>query len=176
MRANLPVSGNIGTAMQRVLRIIHRFEDALLALVVAVMIFLAGSQILLRNLFDTGFAWADPMLRLLVLWVGLLGALAASRTDKHIAIDVFSRMLGPRALAGARSITTLFTAAVSGLIAYHAGRFVAMEREAGIVGVAGLSAWVLELIIPVGFGLIAVRYLVLFGLRVRAVFGARSPA
>ncbi len=67
--------------MQRVLRIIHGFEDGLLALMVAAMIFLAGSQILLRNLFDTGFAWADPVLRLLVLWVGLLGALAASRTD-----------------------------------------------------------------------------------------------
>ena len=162
--------------MQRVLRIIHAFEDALLAFMVAVMIFLAGSQILLRNLFDTGFAWADPVLRLLVLWVGLLGALAASRTDKHIAIDVFSRLLGPRTLAGARSITTLFTAAISGLIAYHGGRFVAMEREAGIIGVAGMPAWILESIIPVGFGLIAGRYLVLFVLRVGAVFGARPPA
>ena len=162
--------------MQRVLRVIHGFEDALLALMVAVMIFLAGSQILLRNLFDTGFAWADPVLRLLVLWVGLLGALAASRTDKHIAIDVFSRLLGPRALAATRSITTLFTAAVSGLIAYHAGRFVAMEREANIIGVAGMPAWLLELIIPVGFGLIAVRYLVLCALRLRAGFGAEPRA
>lgn len=162
--------------MARVLKIIHGFEDGLLALMVAVMIFLAGSQILLRNVFDTGFAWADPVLRLLVLWVGLLGALAASRKDKHIAIDVFSRLLGPRTLAAARSVTTLFTAAVSGLIAYHAARFVAMEREADIIGAAGLPAWLLELIIPVGFGLIAMRYLVLFGLRVRVVFGAQPPA
>ncbi len=162
--------------MQRVLRIVHGVEDALLALMVAVMVFLAGSQILLRNLFDTGFAWADPVLRLLVLWVGLLGALAASRTDKHIAIDVFSRLLGPRALAGAKSVTTLFTAAISALIAYHGGRFVAMEREAGITGVAGLPAWLLEVIIPAGFGLIALRYLVLFGVHIRAVFAARPPA
>ncbi len=162
--------------MQRVLEIIHGFEDALLAFMVAVMIFLVGSQILLRNLFDTGFAWADPVLRLMVLWVGLLGALAASRTDKHIAIDVFSRLLGARALAGAKSITTLFTAVISGLIAYHGGRFVAMEREADVIGVGGMPAWLLELIIPVGFGLIAVRYLVLFALRVRAVLGAKPPA
>ena len=162
--------------MQRVLRIIHGLEDALLALMVAVMVFLAGSQILLRNLFDTGFAWADPVLRLLVLWVGLLGALAASRTDKHIAIDVFSRLLGPRSLAGARSVTSLFTAVVSGLIAYHGGRFVAMEREANVIGIGGMPAWLLELIIPLGFGLIAVRYLVLFALRIRAVFESRPTA
>ncbi len=162
--------------MQRVLRIIHGLEDALLALMVAVMVFLAGSQILLRNLFDTGFAWADPVLRLLVLWVGLLGALAASRTDKHIAIDVFSRLLGPRSLAGARSVTSLFTAVVSGLIAYHGGRFVAMEREANVIGIGGMPAWLLELIIPLGFGLIAMRYLVLFALRIRAVFEAKPAA
>ena len=160
--------------MQRTLRIIHRLEDGLLALMVAVMIFLAASQILLRNLFDTGFAWADPLLRLLVLWVGLLGALAASRTDKHIAIDVFSRLLGPRSLAVVKSLTALFTATVAGLIAYHAGRFVAMEYEAEIIGAAGLPAWLLELIIPLGFGLIAVRYLVLVGVRLRTLFRART--
>ena len=157
--------------MQRALGIIHRLEDGLLALMVAVMIFLAASQILLRNLFDIGFAWADPLLRVLVLWVGLMGALAASRTDKHIAIDVFSRLLGPRTLAIAKSLTALFTATVSGLIAFHAGRFVAMEYEAGITGVAGLPAWLLELILPLGFGLIAVRYLVLVGLRISTLFG-----
>ena len=161
--------------MERVLTIIHALEDGLLALMLAMMIFLAGSQILLRNLFETGFAWADPVLRLLVLWVGLLGALAASRTDKHIAIDVFSRLLGPRALAGVKSLTALFTATVSGLIAYHAARFVAMEQEAGVIGIAGLPAWMLELILPVGFGLITLRYLVLAGLRIGALFEGRSP-
>ena len=161
--------------MQRVLKIVHWLEDGLLALMLAVMVFLAGSQILLRNLFDTGFAWADPVLRVLVLWVGLLGALAASRTDKHIAIDVFSRLLKPRTLAAARSVTTLFTAVVSGLIAYHAGRFVAMDREANIICVAGLPPWLLELIVPLGFGLIAVRYLVLFGLRIKALFQPQPP-
>jgi len=167
---------NSGSVLERVLRVIHGVEDGLLALVVVGMILLAGSQILLRNLFDTGFVWADPVLRVLVLWVGLLGALAASRTDKHISIDVFSRLLGPRSLGAVQSATTLFTATVSGLIAYHSGRFVAMEREAGIIGVAGLPAWLLQVIIPVGFGLIALRYLILFVLRSSAALGVRSQA
>ncbi len=162
--------------MQRVLSIIHGLEDGLLALMVGLMILLAGSQILFRNLFDTGFAWADPVLRLLVLWVGLLGALAASRTDKHIAIDVFSRLLGPRSLAAVKSLTALFTATVSGVIAYHAGRFVAMEQEAGMLGVAGLPAWMLQLILPVGFGLIGLRYLVLSGLRGKGIFSTKPSA
>lgn len=143
---------------------------------VVTMILLAGSQILFRNLFDTGFVWADPVLRVLVLWVGLLGALAASRTDKHISIDVFSRLLGARSLVVAKSLTALFTAAVAGLIAYHAWRFVAMEREAEIVGVAGMPTWLLQLIMPAGFGLIALRYLILFVVRSSAIAGAKPPA
>ena len=161
--------------MVRLLSLIHRIEDGLLALVLTGMIILASGQIILRNLLDFGFPWADPATRVLVLWVGLLGALAASREDKHIAIDVFSRLLGRRALAGVKSLTALFTATVSGLIAYHAARFVAMEQEAGVIGIAGLPAWMLELILPAGFGLIALRYLVLAGLRIEALFGGRSP-
>ena len=161
--------------MDRLLRVVHRVEDWLLTIMLTSMIVLAAGQILLRNVFETGFAWADPMLRLLVLWVGLIGALSASRTDKHISIDVFSRVLSSRAQAGVQSVTALFTAAVSGIIAYHAARFVAMDYESGITGVAGLPAWILELIIPVGFGFIALRYLILCGLRLRTVFST-EPA
>ncbi len=161
--------------MDRLLRVVHRVEDWLLTIMLTSMIVLAAGQILLRNLFETGFAWADPMLRLLVLWVGLIGALSASRTDKHISIDVFSRVLSSRARAGVQSVTALFTAGVSGIIAYHAVRFVAMDYESGITGVAGLPAWILELIIPVGFGFIALRYLILCGLRLRTLFSA-EPA
>ena len=55
------------------------------------MIVLAGTQILLRNLFDSGFVWIDPLLRVMVLWLGLLGATVATRQDKHIRIDLLSR-------------------------------------------------------------------------------------
>ena len=50
---------------------LHRVEDILLALLLTAMIGLAALQILLRNLFNLGLAWADPTLRLLVLWVAL---------------------------------------------------------------------------------------------------------
>ena len=40
-----------------------------------------------------------PFLRLLVLWVALFGAMAASRQDKQIAVDAVSNFLSPRAKA-----------------------------------------------------------------------------
>jgi TRAP-type C4-dicarboxylate transport system permease small subunit len=141
------------------IRWIARLEDTLLALLLLIMILIAGSQILLRNLFDSGFVWADPMLRVLVLWLGLLGAMVATRDDNHIRIDILSRYLSPRFKSAAQLVTSLFTSVVSAIIAYHAGRFVYMEWQDGSVLFAGVPAWACEIIIPIGFGMIALRYL-----------------
>ena len=162
--------------MERLLGILHRIEDGLLAILLSLMIVLASSQIILRNLFEIGFSWADPMLRILVLWLGLLGALAASRDNKHISIDILSRFLPRRAQAGAQAVTHLFTAIVAGVVSYHGARFVALDLETQTVGIAGLPAWILELIIPVAFGLIALRYALLCALCSKALLFGRPTA
>lgn len=153
-----PSSPNNGT-LGRLARMAAAIEDGLLVLLLSAMIGLAGSQIVLRNLWDAGLFWADPLLRVAVLWVGLLGAMAATRDDNHITVDIVSRMLSERARSAGRVITDLFTGAVCGLLAYHGARMVRMDYEAGLVAFAAVPAWACELIIPIGFGVIAVRFL-----------------
>src|SRR5678816_2136977 len=53
---------------------LHRIENGLLAILVLVLVGLAGTQIVLRVFFETGVAWADSFSRSLVLWTGMLGA------------------------------------------------------------------------------------------------------
>lgn len=148
--------------IRRALHFVNLMEDGLLVGLLAVMIVLAAAQIVLRNLFETGFAGSDQFLRLLVLWVGLLGAVAASRDEKQINVDMLSRFLSPRARAGARVVIDLFTATVSAIVAWHAGRFVHSEYIAGSVAFANLPAWIAEFILPLAFGLMALRYLLFF--------------
>ncbi|MEJ2396521.1 MAG: TRAP transporter small permease [Candidatus Thiodiazotropha sp.] len=136
-----------------------RLEEVLLVLMLSAMILLAAWQILMRNLFDTGFFWADPALRMMVLWLALLGAIAATRDDRHIRIDLFSRFLNVRARAWVQSVNDLFSGAVCGLIAWHGGRLVYLEWQDGSRLFGGLPAWAGELIIPLGFGLMALRFL-----------------
>ena len=69
-----------------------RLEDALLVALLGVLLLLASTQILLRNLFDAGLTWADPLLRVLVLWLGLLGA-RVSRPRQRI-LSASSRRWG----------------------------------------------------------------------------------
>jgi TRAP-type C4-dicarboxylate transport system permease small subunit len=156
--------------LDRSIRMLHRAEDALLVLLLGAAVVLAPLQIALRSAFDAGIAWGDPLLRVLVLWLGLLGAVAASRDGRLINIDVASRILSPRLRAAASAVTSLFSAGVSGIVAYHAARFVASEFRFGSVAFSGIPAWVFESVLPFAFGAIALRYLLGFARDLRALF------
>lgn len=142
-------------------------EDALLVFILSVMILLAGGQILLRNVFDAGLVWADPLLRVLVLWVGLVGAMAAARDDRHITVDVLSRLLPERARRVARALTDASAATVCAVLAWHATRLVVTEYQGGAIAFAGVPSWVCELILPLGFGVMGLRYLARAARRLR---------
>lgn len=133
-------------------------EDTLLVLILGSMILLAAGQILLRNFLDVGFIWGDELLRMLVLWLAVAGALAASRSDKHINIDVLNRFLPEQAALAVKIVVHLFTAVICGLVAWHSLAFVQTSREFEDVLLGNIPAWLLQSILPVGFGLMSWRY------------------
>lgn len=135
-------------------------EDLLLVLILSGMMLLAVMQIVLRNFFDTGFFWTDELLRLLVLWLAVAGAVAASRKDRHIRIAVLDRFLPESANRFALILLDLFTAAVCGLIAWHSFLFVRDTRAFGDLLLGDVPAWIPQAVLPAGFALIAWRYLV----------------
>ena len=128
-------------------------EDALLTLLLLSMIGLAVGQIIGRNLFDSTFVLGDELLRLMVLWLTLAGALAASRADRHIAIAVLDRFLEGRALDFTRAFLQLFTAAVCALLCWYSLAFVLSSREFDDRLLGDVPAWLLQAPLPLGFGL-----------------------
>jgi TRAP-type C4-dicarboxylate transport system permease small subunit len=145
-------------AAQRWLAGLGKIEDWLLAVLVLVLVALAGAQIILRNFFDTGLSWADPLLRALVLWTGMLGALAAVRDDKHIALDVLQRFLTPAMQRIARVLTLGFAAVICAAMAWFSVDLVKIDLTSGSNAFAGVPSWFVETILPGGFGLMALRF------------------
>jgi TRAP-type C4-dicarboxylate transport system permease small subunit len=141
---------------------LHRIEEWALTVLVIVLVVLSGAQIVMRNVFGGGFAWADPFLRTLVVWAAMLGALAAVREDKHIAVDVLQRFLPRGAQHIARVLTLLFAAGICTAMAWYSVGFVGIDfgspSSANAEGVPWLPAWVLETILPFGFGMMALRF------------------
>lgn len=147
-------------AVARFFRITHLLEDSFLICLLGAMIFLALTQIVLRNIFDNGLDWIDPLLRLLVLWVGMAGAMVATREDHHISIDVFTRIMSTRVQQAVRVFIDVFTCLVASIVSYHAVRLVLMDQEAESIAFASVPSWVCELILPLAFTVIALRYLI----------------
>ncbi|MCW8852100.1 MAG: TRAP transporter small permease [Gammaproteobacteria bacterium] len=145
----------------KLINFINKIEDGLLVIILTSMIILAVYQIIARNLFSEGIVWIDPLLRTLVLWVGLSGAVVATRTDNHIRIDVFTKYLPKYFQPYIQRIVYLFTLSICLLVAWHAGRFIYSEYEYGTIAFSGVPSWLAGLIIPVSFSLIAIRYALL---------------
>jgi TRAP-type C4-dicarboxylate transport system permease small subunit len=140
--------------------LLRRLEDLLLSLLLTTMILLATGQILLRNLWGYSLTWGDPSLRLMVLWLTLLGAMVATREYNHIRIDLFSHYLPERAVRRVRHLTDGFSALVCALLAWHAARFVLLEYLEGSRFLDLLPLWPFQLIMPLGFAVIALRLLI----------------
>jgi TRAP-type C4-dicarboxylate transport system permease small subunit len=159
----------LNSRLQRGLNWLHRLEDWLLTVLVVGLVVLAGSQIVLRNVFDHGLTWADPLLRAMVLWSAMLGALVATREDQHIGLDFVARFTHGAARRIAHVVAHLFAAGLCGAMAWHGVGLVQLDLDGSAHGAAGIPSWLLEAIIPAAFALMALRFFL------RAL-GAPKPA
>ncbi len=160
----------------RLLRLLDRGENLVLCLLLTAMILLACVQIILRTFFASGLLWADPLLRYLVLWCGLLGAVTATSQGKHIALDITGNLLPEKIEPWITFITYLFcTLAATGLT-WAGWRFLQSEIEFGGSGPLSLPLWFWNSIFFVAFGCIALKYLLLLILQGKNLFQSGSEA
>ena len=138
--------------------LLSRIEETVLSLLLMVMILLSCLQIVLRSVFSSGLLWADPLIQQLVLWSGLLGAVMATGRGKHIALDIINYLIPEKFQPLILLLTHLFSALTVTLLAYAAYLFLRSEIEYGRPGLLGLPSWSWNLIFPLAFVIIAIRY------------------
>jgi TRAP-type C4-dicarboxylate transport system permease small subunit len=159
----------------RVDRFARSLETWLIVIILGGLILLGAAQIVLRNFFSIGFAWGDGLARLAVLWLGLLGALAASRDGRHISMGAVTRWLPPKLRIVAGVCADVFGAAVSAALAWASWQFVSDSREFGDTMLGDVPAWWLQAAMPVAFALIAFRFGAQAVRRTRGVEVSEAP-
>ena len=160
----------------RLLKVLHFLEDALLVLTLTTMILCSFFQIALRNLLGLGLGWIEPLLRHLVLWIALLGAMIAARDDNHLSVDALTSFLPPRLRMTARVLTDLFTTLVCAVLCRASISLVRDFYDWPLPGSFGNQAWIFSLVLPLGFGVMALRYFFLLGLHLAALITGKIPA
>ncbi len=134
-----------------------RLENLLLSLVLGLLVALPLVEALLRKTLHVGVSNSAAIVQHLTLVVGMMGAAVAARDNRLLALSRLGDMLTEpwRKLAAAFAGST--AVAVTVLLGAAGVNFVLAERPSGQMLAYGIPVWVVQLAIPIGFGLIALR-------------------
>ncbi len=147
--------------LQRLERAGRFAENTALVVLLATMVGVSVFQIVNRQLLDSTFAipWADELVRFIVLWLAMVGSIAACRDNKHIRIDAITHVLSGNIVSWIKVVVDLFAAAVCAMIAWQAWRLVREEMSWGDYVIGDVPLWLAHAVVPVAFVLISYQFL-----------------
>ena len=128
---------------------------------VVFMLLLTVLSIFLRW-FNTSLLWIDPLVRHLVFLSAFLGGVLATGKDNHIRIDLISKVLENYKKENFVLWINRFNYLVAMIATYLLAKagidFAKIELEFGKEAFLGIHSGVLTSIIPIGMGLIFLRF------------------
>jgi C4-dicarboxylate transporter DctM subunit len=143
--------------LSRSRRLIRTSENILLVIPLVAMLLLPVVEILLRTLFKTGISGSSAIVQHLTLIVGMLGGAIAARDGRLLALSPVQTLLKGRAKTAARIFSSGFAAAISFFLFLSSLQYVLDLKPLGKILVYGIPVWLIQLFLPLGFGLVAVR-------------------
>ncbi|MGA9753231.1 MAG: TRAP transporter large permease subunit [Acidobacteriota bacterium] len=138
---------------------LHWTEDGAVALALTAMVLIPLAEVVLRALFGIGLSGAASVVQHLTLVVGMLGGALAAREGRLLSLATDTFLPEGRVKAAARVFSGAAASAVSAYLCVASLLFVRTEMEGGKVLVYGIPYWVVELVLPLGFALVALRLL-----------------
>lgn len=151
-------SGPEGGLARRLHRLGTAIENGLIVILLAVLMVLAVGQIVLRIGFASGVIWADELVKIVVLWLALVASVAASRSRRHLRIDVLNQFVPERLARLPGIVVDAFAAAVCGVVAWHSFRYVQLSAGFQETVLLDTPAWVVQGILPLCFALMTWRF------------------
>lgn len=131
-----------------------------MAFFLAVMTVLTALQVLLRYAFNTGLIWSLEATTYCFAWLVLIGMSYCVRTRTHIAVELLVKRFkkGARRMVGLLAIVVCLSYSL--LMFYGSSMFVqrlyTLGHEARDLPFA---RWLLSIILPIGFGLLTLRFI-----------------
>lgn len=140
-------------------RVLRGLEAGLLTTLFLSLVVLGLAQIGFRNLAGMALPWADGAMRAIVLWLAMVGGVVATGRLRHIRIDLIERWLPPRGVVWLRRGVFGATALICLALTWTSLDLVALEYEFQAVAFLDVPNWLVQSIVPIGFGLMAARFL-----------------
>jgi C4-dicarboxylate transporter DctQ subunit len=148
------------------MRFLKRLDEWLIALLLAAMTLLTFVQVVLRYVFDSGFTWALQLNTVMFAFMIFIGISYGVRVGAHIGVDAVVKQLPPLPRRIASIVAVLLSLLYAGMVIYGSMIYVLKMKAVGIeMDDLPLKIWIARAILPVGFVMLALRFLpVLFNL------------
>jgi len=134
-----------------------RSENLVVCWSLAAMVCLPLTEIALRKLFRTSIAGSSAFEQHFTLVIGMLGGAIAAREGRLLSLSTLSSFLKGGWKTFGEVYRNSFAAMITVFLCVASVQFVLMEKEAGNKLAYGIPYWTLQLLLPIGFGMVALR-------------------
>jgi len=135
-----------------------RVEAWAVVVIILAMILLPTLESIVRRFTGNGIPGSAVYTQHLTLWVGFIGALLATAAEKHLALSTIDMLPQGRTRLSALVFGHFVSAAVSAFLAYASIKMVLADTGRHDTLAGGVPEWWTELIMPIGFAVMAVRF------------------
>ncbi len=144
-------------APSRIVRIFRFVENAVVVLTLAAMMILPLLESLFRKLARPGISGSTQFVQHGSLILGLIGGAIAARQGRLLSMATAEFLPKGWPSAAAKIFSGTVAAVISAALCMASIQYVVEEYKSTEVMAYGISPWMLELAMPIGFGLIAMR-------------------
>jgi tripartite ATP-independent transporter DctM subunit len=144
--------------LERAEGLLIRGAGLTVGLLCLVLIAVPAAETLARRFLGRDIPGASSVAQNLTLWIGFLGALLAAGTGRHLALSTAEVIPPGWPRRAAAILTRAVPAAVSALLAWGSWKVVAADVKSLRTIVFDIPVWWSEAIMPVVFGLMALRF------------------
>lgn len=143
------------------MKTIARLTDWLAALPLLALLVIFNLGVVMRYFVDRPLHWTEEVSGLLMIWIVMIGAVAAERDDQHLAIPVLVDLLPPKVTATVNLVVSLLSAVFLLYVSY-VGVMLALSVHFKVTGILRISYFWIDIAVPAGFIVIAA-YMVVRG-------------
>jgi len=135
---------------------LRSFEDSVLVVALLAIVILPLAEIVLRKLAGVGISGSAALVQHLTLIVSMLGAAVAARDSRLLSLATTTFL--PEGFQRIAAIVSgIVATCITAFLAVGSAQFVWTERAGGAILAYSIPIWIVQLVLPAGFALIALR-------------------
>ncbi|HEY3885336.1 MAG TPA: TRAP transporter large permease subunit [Vicinamibacterales bacterium] len=141
----------------RLAALAHLAENRIASAALGGIIVLPLAEIVSRRFLGRAIPGSGPLASNLTLWLGMLGAAIAARDGKLLTLATGEFLPKGRVAAVGRVASAAVGSMVAALFALGSVTLAISDRASGDTIMTGVPVWIADLVLPIGFALIALR-------------------